>query len=64
MGFVTIPGLPGKVYVPDKRWLPAGKHPCPDCFACQNCGEDRCRLCRDCGPVLGPHTGKEHKDED
>jgi hypothetical protein len=22
------------------------KHPCPDCRACQWCGDDRCRLCR------------------
>jgi hypothetical protein len=22
------------------------KHPCPDCRFCQECGEDRCRLCR------------------
>lgn len=22
------------------------KHPCPDCSFCQECGENRCRLCR------------------
>jgi len=21
------------------------KHPCPDCFACQWCSDDRCRQC-------------------
>ena len=31
----------------------AKQHPCPDCVYCQWCGEDRCRLCRECRPVRG-----------
>jgi len=31
----------------------AKKHPCPDCVYCQWCGEDRCRLCRECRPARG-----------
>jgi hypothetical protein len=46
MPFVTIPGLQGKVYVPRKPDECVCKHPCKDCFSCQNCGDDRCRICR------------------
>ena len=45
MSFGAIPGLKGKVFVPE---LPKGclkKHPCRDCFACQQCSDDRCRVC-------------------
>lgn len=45
MPWQTVPGLTGKVYVPE--FLQEGKkHPCKDCFACQNCSEERCRVCR------------------
>ena len=43
MGFVSIPGIQGKVFVPDKDSRNA-KHPCGDCFACQHCSDDRCRV--------------------
>lgn len=49
-------GLPGKCFVP-----PASthkKHPCPDCFFCQWCSDDRCHAClsrqREGGAPLGP----------
>lgn len=45
MAWLTIPGVTGKVYVPDTA-VKGGKHPCKDCFACQNCGQERCRVCR------------------
>lgn len=45
MAFVSIPGIPGKVFVPDQDGRCA-KHPCRDCFACQQCSDDRCRVCR------------------
>jgi len=32
------------------------KHPCPDCYFCQWCSEDRCRLCRKKEPPR-PHLG-------
>lgn len=45
MSWQPIPGITGKVYVPDL--LEKGKkHPCKDCFACQNCSQERCRVCR------------------
>jgi hypothetical protein len=46
MPFVSIPGLPGKVYLPQERPPQARKHPCPGCMVCQGCSADRCRLCR------------------
>ncbi len=45
MPFVTIPGLKGKVYVPQAPDGCSKKHPCQDCFCCQNCSDDRCRVC-------------------
>lgn len=44
MAFRRIPGIKGKIYVPDER--PAKKHKCPDCKSCQGCSESRCKLCR------------------
>ena len=45
MSFVTVPGLKGKVYVPQESRESPKKHPCMDCFACQHCSDDRCRVC-------------------
>lgn len=50
MAFKTIPGIEGKVFVPEKEPR-IRKHPCQDCFVCQQCGDDRCRLCRVDGPT-------------
>lgn len=46
MPFIRLPGLAGKVYVPNPPPDPQQKHPCPDCFACQECPESRCQVCR------------------
>lgn len=45
MAWISIKGLKGRVYVPQENAAPK-KHGCPDCFCCQNCGEERCNLCR------------------
>ena len=45
MPFVTVPGLEGKVYVPEKQGEIHKKHPCKDCYSCQHCSDDRCRVC-------------------
>jgi hypothetical protein len=45
MAFVSMPGLKGKVYVPDESGSGSKKHPCKDCFSCQQCSDDRCRVC-------------------
>lgn len=45
MPFVTVTGLKGKVYVPQESPESPKKHPCKDCFACQHCSDDRCRVC-------------------
>ena len=47
MAWINVPGLPGKVYVPDCSGQPHKKHPCKTCFSCQWCDETRCQLCRD-----------------
>jgi len=47
MAWIRVPGLPGKVYVPDGSGQPHKKHPCNTCFSCQWCDETRCQVCRD-----------------
>jgi hypothetical protein len=46
MGFKPASTIKGRVFVPDETAPTAKKHPCPDCFQCQMCGEERCRVCR------------------
>jgi hypothetical protein len=46
MAFINVPGLTGKLYVPDGSLLGSKKHPCRDCSGCQQCSDDRCHLCR------------------
>jgi hypothetical protein len=46
MAFVKLPGSIGKLYVPEAHTAQAPKHPCPDCFCCQRCGDERCAVCR------------------
>ncbi len=46
MPFKEIPGLPGKVYIPEQSPDAPKKHSCPDCFCCQMCSDSRCRVCR------------------
>lgn len=45
MAFTKARGLVGLVFEPPHSGAPR-KHPCPDCFACQFCSDDRCRVCR------------------
>jgi len=45
MSFVSVPGLKGKVYVPEKPQESLKKHPCRECYFCQFCSDDRCRVC-------------------
>jgi hypothetical protein len=58
MPFVTVPGLKGKVYIPEKQQENPKKHSCKDCHSCQHCGDDRCRVC------LGPQNPKNQKNTD
>ena len=46
MPFFTVPGLKGKVYAPQQPDGSVKKHPCKDCFSCQDCSDARCRVCR------------------
>jgi hypothetical protein len=46
MPWQTIPGIIGKVYLPDSP-NKIKKHPCKDCFSCQNCSSERCHVCRE-----------------
>ncbi len=47
MPWISMPGVTGKVYVPEAAGGTSQKHPCTTCFACQWCDETRCRVCRD-----------------
>jgi len=47
MGFVRMPGIEGKVYVPETAPpQQTRKHDCGDCYTCQMCGDERCSVCR------------------
>ncbi|MFP4446765.1 MAG: hypothetical protein ACLFPD_11035 [Desulfosudaceae bacterium] len=46
MPFIKVPGLTGRVYVPEKTGPDKKKHNCPDCFSCQMCSQARCQVCR------------------
>jgi hypothetical protein len=55
MPFIDLPDGRGKLYVPQP---PQGrrKRPCPDCFACQWCSDERCAVCRPARqPLIKPH---------
>ena len=62
MPFTRIPGVVGKVYVPESRPNHLKKHPCHHCYACQMCGDDRCRVCRNgSGRTRDPVSGPREK---
>ncbi len=46
MAWINVPGLAGKVYLPDDAGQLQKKHPCKACFSCQWCDENRCQVCR------------------
>lgn len=46
MAWINVPGLTGKVYVPDAGSQLLKRHPCTTCFACQWCDKNRCHVCR------------------
>lgn len=46
MGFQKLPGITGKVYIPESPPDAIKKHKCPDCCICQMCSEARCSVCR------------------
>jgi hypothetical protein len=49
MSFKKLPDNRGLIYVPNCK--PENrKNPCPGCFSCQWCGNERCRLCREKAP--------------
>jgi len=45
MAFVSVSGLKGKIYVPEKQQESLKKHRCKECYFCQFCSDDRCRVC-------------------
>lgn len=45
MAFIEIPGIRGKIYVPDEKPGHTKKHDCKDCYSCQMCSDNKCQLC-------------------
>ena len=45
MSFKILPNNQGMIYEPDCK-TGQRKHPCPDCYSCQWCGNERCRICK------------------
>ena len=46
MPYKPVAGGLGRIYVAEPDAETAKKHDCTDCFFCQWCAEERCRLCR------------------
>ena len=57
MTFKKVPGLKGRLYIPEKKDGKTGKHNCIDCFSCQMCSDVRCESC------LGEQEGQCGKQE-
>lgn len=67
MAWITVAGLVGKVYRPDRSGCPPLKHACRNCFSCQGCDENRCRVCRNDPPrdhPPPPRVCRRHTDRD
>lgn len=45
MPFIEIPGIQGRVYVPEEKEGAMKKHDCEDCYSCQMCSDARCAQC-------------------
>ncbi len=60
MQFVSIPGMPGRLYVPEERAACLKKFLCKDCFSCEHCSDDRCRVCREKNP---PQENSEDREK-
>jgi hypothetical protein len=61
MPFESIPGLKGKVYVPPAEARRPAKHPCKDCFYCQQYSEERCGVCRGRPAAVSSHCTRGKK---
>jgi len=61
MPFVKVPGLPGKLYIPEMQKNCRKKQPCEDCYSCEHCSDNRCRVCRD---NRASKRDKSHVDDD
>ncbi len=59
MSFIRIPGLTGRLYVPEQDPKAFKKHPCPDCYFCQRCSDTRCRVC-----LQNQHKNTAQPDKD
>jgi len=44
MAFRKLPDNRGMIYILEYSGIK--KQVCPDCFSCQWCGNERCRMCR------------------
>ncbi len=53
MAFIEMSGVTGKVYVPEMKMDMRKKHSCQDCFVCQMCCNERCRVCRSWEQLAG-----------
>jgi len=59
MSFRILPNNQGMIFVPDCK-PGQTKHLCPDCFTCQWCANERCRVCK--GKTKGVSAGYRKKE--
>lgn len=61
MAFIKIEGFTGNIYVPEKN-PGRKKHQCRDCYSCQFCDDERCRLCLDKTSLKDTSPSKKRDD--
>jgi hypothetical protein len=61
MSFKKLPDNRGMIYVPENV-SGRKKHPCHDCFSCQWCGNERCRVCKAKTPKVKKKTKPDPGD--
>lgn len=62
MPFEQLPDGLGRIYVPEQQTNK--KHPCRDCFSCQWCSDERCKICRPGKPCSCKKKNVEEKNKD
>lgn len=45
MPFVELKNIEGKIYIPECNEECKKKHDCKDCYFCQFCSDQRCKVC-------------------
>jgi len=62
MPFIKIEGFAPSIYAPEKN-PGKQKHPCNDCYICQFCSDERCKLCLKNKPCMRKSLPADNKEK-